>query len=164
MSIIIEKETEIQLDFDYEDIICKVVNHALDVEGCPFEAEVNVVLTDNASIHETNREFRNIDQPTDVLSFPAMDFISPADFSKAEEWDEYFNPDTGELVLGDIMISLEKVQEQAKEYGHSELRELGFLVAHSMLHLMGYDHMEAEEAAIMEKKQSRLLEELGIYR
>jgi probable rRNA maturation factor len=164
MSIIIEKETEIALEFDYEAIISKVVQHALDYENCPFEAEVNVVLTDNPTIHETNREFRDIDRPTDVLSFPAIEFVAPGDFSDVETYDEYFNPDTGELMLGDIMISLEKVLEQANEYGHSVMRELSFLVAHSMLHLMGYDHMEPEEAKVMETKQRCILEELGIFR
>lgn len=162
--IYIEKETEIPLDFDYETLIQKVIRYALDYESCPYEAEVNVVLTDNPSIHEVNKEYRQMDRPTDVLSFPMLEYDTPGDFDGLEDTDEYFNPETGELVLGDIMISLEKMKEQAVEYGHSQERELGFLVAHSMLHLFGYDHMEAREREEMERRQSEILDHLGIRR
>lgn len=164
MNIFIEKETELQLEFEYEALIQEVILYAMDYENCPYEAEVNVVLTDNASIHEVNREHREIDRPTDVLSFPMVEYSEPGNFDELEEMDEYFNPETGELMLGDIMISLEKVIEQAEEYGHSCKRELGFLVAHSMLHLFGYDHMEPDEAAVMEQKQKAIMDNLGIYR
>ena len=108
---------------------------------------------------------RQIDNPTDVLSFPMCDFETPGDFSLLEETpEEYFNPDTGELMMGDIVISVEKVKEQAEKYGHSETRELAFLVAHSMLHLFGYDHMEEQEAKIMEEKQKEILEQMNILR
>lgn len=162
--IYIEKETEIPLDFDYETLIQKVIRYALDYESCPYEAEVNVVLTDNPSIHEVNKEYRQMDRPTDVLSFPMLEYDTPGDFDGLEDTDEYFNPETGELVLGDIMISLEKMKEQAVEYGHSQERELGFLVAHSMLHLFGYDHMEVREREEMERRQSEILDHLGIRR
>lgn len=162
--IYIEKETEIPLDFDYETLIQAVIRYALDYEACPYEAEVNVVLTDNSSICEVNKEYRQKDRPTDVLSFPMLEYENPGNFEGLEESDEYFNPETGELVLGDIMISLEKVKEQAAEYGHSQERELGFLVAHSMLHLCGYDHMEPQERERMERRQSEILYHLGICR
>ncbi len=162
--IYIEKETEIPLDFDYESLIQTVVRYALDYEACPYEAEVNVVLTDDPSICEINREYRQMDRPTDVLSFPMLEYVNPGNFDGLEDMDEYFNPETGELVLGDIMISLEKVKEQAKEYGHSQQRELGFLVAHSMLHLFGYDHMEQQDRDEMERRQSEILDHLGICR
>ncbi len=162
--IYIEKETEIPLDFDYESLIQIVVRYALDYEACPYEAEVNVVLTDDPSICEINREYRQMDRPTDVLSFPMLEYVNPGNFDGLEDMDEYFNPETGELVLGDIMISLEKVKEQAKEYGHSQQRELGFLVAHSMLHLFGYDHMEQQDRDEMERRQSEILDHLGICR
>lgn len=164
MSIFIEKETEIPLDFDYESLIHKVIAYALNHEQCPYEAEVNVVLTDNVSIHEINKEYRKIDRPTDVLSFPMIEYDTPGNFDGIDERNDYFNPETGELILGDIMISLEKVKEQAEEFGHSQQRELGFLVAHSMLHLFGYDHMEPEEAAVMEGRQKEIMEHLGIFR
>ncbi len=169
MTVNIEYETDIELKLDYEDIINKVVAEAADYEKCPYETEVNVVLTDNKSIHEINRETRNVDAPTDVLSFPMIEYDAPADFdSLFEEMElnpgDYFNPDSGELILGDIVISVEKVMEQAEKYGHSQERELAFLVAHSMMHLFGYDHMEAEEAKVMEAKQEDVLRALGISR
>ena len=164
MTVYIESETDHRLDLPYEEIIRSVAEAALDYEECPYEAEVNVLLTDNEGIHELNREHRGIDRPTDVLSFPMAEYESPADFSALEEQDDCFNPDTGELMLGDIVISVEKVQEQAAAFGHSEKRELAFLVAHSMLHLMGYDHMEDSEREEMEERQRRILEQLNISR
>ena len=101
---------------------------------------------------------------TDVLTFPMLDFDTPGDFSFLEEEEDAFHPDTGELILGDIMIAVGRMREQAETYGHGEVREYAFLIAHSMLHLMGYDHMEPNEAAVMEKKQEEILEELGILR
>lgn len=169
MTVNIEYETEIELKLDYNKIISEVVEKALDYEKCPYEAEVNVVLTDNEAIHKVNKEYRQVDSPTDVLSFPMIEYDTPADFESLEadmeEYaEDYFNPDTGELILGDIMISVEKVMEQAEKYGHSEERELAFLTAHSMMHLFGYDHMEETEAKVMEAKQSEVLELLGITR
>ncbi|MCR5743611.1 MAG: rRNA maturation RNase YbeY [Lachnospiraceae bacterium] len=164
MTIDIEYETDIKLELDYEKIIKDVVVAALDYEECPYDAQVNVVLTDNPSIHEVNRETRQIDRPTDVLSFPMNEYPAPADFSEIEEDPDAFDPDSGELLLGDIMISVEKVKEQAQLYGHSEKRELAFLVAHSMLHLMGYDHIDDEERAVMEKRQSEILDSIGYVR
>lgn len=169
MTFNIEYETDKLLNLDYETLIKAVINEALDYEECPYEAEVNVVLTDNASIHEINREFRQIDSPTDVLSFPMLEYEKPSDFQAMEQQmdentEDYFNPDTGELMLGDIVISVEKVMEQAEKFGHSKERELAFLVAHSMMHLFGYDHMTDEEAVVMEKKQNEVLNRLGISR
>ena len=164
MTVNIEKETDIALDFDYEKVIGNVVEASLDYEKCPYEATVEVVLTDNEAIREVNAERREIDAPTDVLSFPVAFYETPADFDGLEEQDDVFDPDSGEYMLGDIMISLEKVKEQAKAYGHSELRELAFLTAHSMLHLMGYDHMTDAERLVMEVKQEEILKGLGITR
>lgn len=171
MTVNIEYETEKKLDFDYEQVINSVVETACDYVKCPYESEVSVTLTDNDTIQEINKEFRQIDNPTDVLSFPLLDYDIPGDFSFLDNNDdseviisEYFNPDSGELVLGDIIISLDKVVEQAEKYGHSSRRELAFLVAHSMMHLFGYDHMESTEAEVMEKKQEDVLQILGITR
>ena len=165
MTISIEYEAEKKLDLPYETIIRDVVEASLDYEKCPYEAEVNVILTDNEAIREINREQRQIDSATDVLSFPMVDYETPSDFDHVEEAvEDYFNPETGELMLGDIVISVEKVEEQAEKYGHSQTRELAFLVAHSMLHLCGYDHMEEQERLVMEKKQNEILERLGISR
>ena len=165
MSLNIEKETEIEPDFDFRDVIKNVVNYSLDYVNCPYETELNVTLTDNEEIHRINKEFRNIDSPTDVLSFPMIEYMKPGDFSVVEDNEQdYFEPDSGELVLGDIIISLEKVYSQADEYGHTPKRELAFLVAHSMLHLFGYDHMDDAERSDMEKKQKEILDALKIYR
>lgn len=166
MSIYIEKETDLELDFDYEELIKKAINYAVDYVNCPFEVEVNIVLTDDKNIHEVNKEFRDIDRPTDVLSFPMVEYSEPADFTRLEEDDMFdmFDPESGELLLGDIMLSVEKVFSQAEEYGHSQIRELGFLIAHSMLHLFGYDHMIEEERVIMEGKQKEIMDGLGIFR
>ena len=165
MTITVEYEAEKRLDLPYEEIINDIVTAALDYEKCPYEAEVNVILTDNASIQEINREQSRIDAPTDVLSFPLVDYESPADFDHVEEAvEDYFNPETGELMLGDIVISVDKVEEQAEKYGHSQTRELAFLTAHSMLHLCGYDHMEEEERLEMERRQREILDMRGYKR
>ncbi len=165
MTLNLDYEADIELSLDYSNIITKVVEKALDMENCPYEVELNVILTDNYEIQEINKSHREIDAPTDVLSFPMIDYTIPADFSGLEEDEgDYFNPETGELLLGDIIISVEKIIEQAAEYGHSEERELAFLTAHSMLHLFGYDHMEEEERIVMEEKQNNILEELKILR
>ena len=169
MSVIISYETDEKLDLNYEEIITNVVNGAIEFINLPYKAEVSVELSDNAAIKGVNNEFRGIDSETDVLSFPALEFETPGDFESLEDELEaghavYFNPDTDELILGDMMISVEKVKEQAEEYGHSVEREFAFLIAHSMLHLLGYDHMEDEERLVMEKKQREVLEILGITR
>ncbi|BCN30582.1 rRNA maturation RNase YbeY [Anaeromicropila herbilytica] len=165
MTINFEYETDIKLAFDYEDIMTKVVNEAIDYEDCPYEIELNVILTDNEMIREINQAHRDIDKPTDVLSFPMIDYNEPSNFDVVEDAvEEFFNLDSGELMLGDIIISVEKVIEQAENYGHSELRELAFLTAHSMLHLFGYDHMVDEERVVMEKKQEEILKNLSILR
>lgn len=165
MTINIDYEAEKRLDLPYEEIIEQVVLESLDYENCPYEAEVNVVLTDDRQIREVNKEFRDIDKATDVLSFPMIDYEAPSEFDHLEEAaEDYFNPETGELMLGDIMVSVDKVEEQALKYGHSTARELAFLVAHSMLHLCGYDHMEEEERLVMEKKQNEILERRGYVR
>ena len=113
-----------------------------------------------------NREYRGIDRPTDVLSFPSLTYERAGNFDFLEREEEIYNfhPDSGELMLGDIVVSKDKVIEQAQNYGHSEKREYAFLIAHSMLHLMGYDHMTEQEANVMERKQAEILEDLGISR
>ena len=165
MSFVIENECEKEFPFDYEKLAQKVVEYCLDYVKFPYEAEVNLTLTDNEGIHRINKEFREIDRPTDVLSFPMLSYEHPADFSFLErESDDDFNPDTGEALLGDIVISIDKVYEQSKSYGHSVEREFAFLIVHSMLHLFGYDHMEEVEAKEMEEQQRRILNGLQILR
>ena len=162
MMINIEYEAEKQLGIPYKEIIENVVLESLDYVECPYEAEVNVIITDNEEIQAINKEYREIDAPTDVLSFPLVDYETPADFNHVEDSvEDYFDPDSGELLLGDIIISVDKVEEQAEKYGHSTTRELAFLVAHSMLHLCGYDHMDDGEREEMEARQSEILERRG---
>ena len=166
MNLVIEKETDDSFDFDYEAAAKSIIDQALDYLNCPYEAQLNLTLTDNEGIHAINKEYRQIDRPTDVLSFPLVDYPEPNVFPESIEDDaeDYFDLDTGELMLGDIIISVEKCKEQAKEYGHSELREYSFLIVHSMLHLFGYDHMEDDERAVMEEKQREILDKAGITR
>ena len=165
MTINIDKEVEVRFGFSEEEYIEKVILAAMDYVDCPYEAEVNVLFTDNAGIHEMNLEYREIDRPTDVLSFPMVEYDEPGNFdSLEEEQPDCFHPETGELLLGDIVLSCDKIREQALEYGHSELRELCFLVAHSMLHLFGYDHMEDAEREEMEQMQREILSGLNILR
>lgn len=132
--------------------IKRCIQGVLDAEGISNSCEVNVLLTDNAGIREINRDYRDIDRETDVLSFPMFEFV-PGEFP--EDVSELLDPGSELLPLGDMAISMEKVQTQARELGHSEARELGYLTVHSVLHLLGYDHMD--EGA--EKRQMRQREE-----
>ncbi|MCM1056164.1 MAG: rRNA maturation RNase YbeY [Firmicutes bacterium] len=165
MTFYVECETEENFPFDAEETAAAVCRAVLEEEQCPYEAQVTLVITDNEGIREMNRESRGIDRETDVLSFPNVDFEQEGFFRIDEDREaDYFDPDTGELILGDIMISADKVRQQALEYGHSLRREFAFLVAHSMFHLCGYDHVEEQAAERMEKKQEKVLEQLGIRR
>ncbi|MBO4782688.1 MAG: rRNA maturation RNase YbeY [Lachnospiraceae bacterium] len=166
MNLVIEKETEDSFDFDYEEAAKFIIEQSLDYLKCPYEVQLNLTLTDNEGIHAINKEYRQIDRPTDVLSFPLVDYEEPNVFPEniEDEAEDYFDLDTGELMLGDIIISVEKCKEQALEFGHSVLREFSFLIVHSMLHLFGYDHMEDDERAVMEQKQREILDAAGISR
>lgn len=165
MHFFVENETECNFDFDIEKVVESVVIEVLDSEGCPYESQLNVLLTDNEGIRMFNKVYRNIDKETDVLSFPNLDFEEPGFYEVDEEAEaDYFDPESGELILGDIIISVDKVKEQSESYGHSQKREFAFLVAHSMLHLAGYDHMEPDEAKVMEAKQEAVLQKLNITR
>lgn len=165
MTVYLENETKTEFDFDLEGTAALVAETVLKTEGCPYDATVNILLTDDEGIRQFNRDFREKDIPTDVLSFPNIAYHAPADFGNVEEEAaDCFEPDTGELILGDIMISADRLREQAAAYGHSEKREFAFLVAHSMFHLTGYDHMTEEEAAVMEEKQENILQMLRITR
>lgn len=165
MNLFIEEEGGVTLPFDTEETARLVVEAALELEKCPYEAEVNLLLTTDEEIHKMNLEFRQIDRPTDVLSFPMAEYDAPADFSCIdEESDDLFDPESGELMLGDIVISKDRVLSQAEQYGHSPKREYSFLIAHSMLHLFGYDHMEDEERLLMEERQRAIMQKINILR
>lgn len=165
MTFYVENETGVEYPFDVEATVETVAQAVLEAEGCPYEVQVNVLLTDNAGIRELNRQYRRIDKETDVLSFPNLEYEMPGRFEIPQQQEaDCFDPDSGELILGDIILSVDRISSQAEQYGHSLRRELAFLVAHSMLHLCGYDHMEPEEAAVMEQKQEQILTQLGITR
>ncbi|SNU07982.1 probable rRNA maturation factor [Lachnospiraceae bacterium] len=165
MNIYIDNTIEEDLPDYYEEIIEDTVRGTLEYLKCPYECELSVTITDNDGIHTINMDERGIDSPTDVLSFPMLDFDSPNDLSYVERYpQDYFNPESKELLLGDIVISKEKVDEQSAEYGHSAKRELAFLVVHSMLHLFGYDHIKDEDRLIMEEMQRNILTKKGYTR
>ena len=165
MTIFVENETDYIFPFDPIETASLVAGEVLEEENCPYETEINILITDNEGIRMYNREYRNIDRETDVLSFPNVPFELPSDFSVAEEMEaDCFQPDSGELILGDIILSCDRILEQAESFGHSIRREYAFLIAHSMLHLCGYAHMEPDEASVMEEKQNHVLDRLGITR
>lgn len=166
MTFYVENEVNAEFDFDIEEVAKTVAAEVLKEEGCEHDVEISLTITDDEGIREMNRDFRDIDRPTDVLSFPNVSYDEPGDFSviDGEQRVDLFNPDTNCIMFGDIVINEKRVREQALEYGHSLKREFAFLVAHSVLHLCGYDHIEEDEAAVMEKKQSDVLNKLGITR
>lgn len=165
MTFYVENESEIVFQFDVENVIKTVGEYILKLENCNYPTQLNVLITDNKGIQGYNKQFRDLDKETDVLSFPNLFFEEPGKFQIGDaEKADCFDLDTDELILGDIIISAEKVVEQADNYNHSLKREFAFLIAHSVLHLCGYDHMEQEEAKIMEDKQKRYLDALEFTR
>ena len=132
--------------------IKRCVEAALDAEGITALCEINILITDDIGIHGINKAARNIDRPTDVLSFPMFE-LEPG--NPPADWDEYKDPGTNAVPLGDMVISLERARAQAREFGHSVKREVGYLTIHSMLHLLGYDHLDEGPM----KKQMRAREE-----
>ena len=144
-------------------LIRKAIRTALEMEHVTVPCEIDVLLTGDEGIHQINLDMRDVDRPTDVLSFPEFEF-TPGE-PPTEEDEDLFDPATGLLPLGDMVISVERVKEQAKEYGHSTKRELSYLVVHSMLHLLGYDHLdEGAEKARMRAREDAIMEQLGIMR
>ena len=132
--------------------IKRCVEAPLDAEGITALCEINILVTDDIGIHGINKAARNIDRPTDVLSFPMFE-LQPGD--PPSDWEDYMDPGTNAVPLGDMVISLERARAQAKEFGHSVKREVGYLTNHSMLHLLGYDHLDEGEM----KRQMRAREE-----
>lgn len=165
MTFYVENETTVSFPFPVEETVRQVAETVLEAENCPYEVQLNVLLTDNEGIRAFNRDYRGIDRETDVLSFPNLNYETEGVFQIAQKDEaDFFDPDTGELILGDIIISVDRVMEQSASYGHSLKREFAFLVAHSMYHLCGYDHTDEAEAERMEQKQEAVLAALGITR
>ena len=152
--LITNKQKKVKIPSGTRLLIRRCCHAVLEMEGYDDNAEVSVTFLDNSQIRQLNREYRNIDKPTDVLSFP---------LGENGVYDK--NEETQAILLGDIAISMEKAEEQAEEYGHSFQREVAFLTVHSMLHLLGYDHVNGGiEAATMREKEETVLTKLGVSR
>ncbi|MCH5185746.1 MAG: rRNA maturation RNase YbeY [Oscillospiraceae bacterium] len=162
INVYIENEQDkFDITDETEDCIRRVAAAVFEYEKCDFDAEVDVTVTDNENIRELNRTYRDKDSATDVLSFPILEFDESGNIVNSE-FDE--DTDSGCILLGDIVISAERAEEQAEEYGHGIMREIGFLTAHSMLHLLGYDHETGEDEIIMRSKEREILNSLGLTR
>ena len=149
---------DIQQNKKYEEVITKVLAKCYEIEGLEnSKLDITITLTNPENIHQINKEYRNIDRATDVLSFPMFE---KEELDKKIANNEFEHKD----VLGDIIISIEKVEEQAKEYGHSFERELSYMVVHGFYHLMGYDHIEEADKKILRPKEEKVLTELKIER
>ncbi len=166
MIFIDNRQDKICVSEELEETIESVIEYALKEEEVNIPCEVSVVFVDNEEIREINKENRNIDKATDVLSFPMLEYPEGSVFK-----DVYLNHkfhvidlDNGNLILGDIVLSLEKAEEQRKEFGHSFLREAAYLTVHSVLHLLGYDHMEEEEKNVMRKREEEILNKFHLTR
>lgn len=153
--IITNLQNKIEVSKELESLIAKVINAALLAENVSGDVEVSIVLVDDEYIQNLNKNYRSIDAPTDVLSFAMRESV--------DESDIIFECDEEEL-LGDVVISLERARSQAEEYGHSIEREVGFLVTHGILHLLGYDHETESERAVMRNKEEKILESIGLTR
>ena len=147
MNLIISNETNEKIDMDEK--LKSVVKTVLETEGLPLEYEVSITFVDIDEIHKLNKEFRSVDRPTDVLSFPM---------------DEDFSIEGVDTMLGDIVISMDIAKDQAKDFGHSLDREIMYLTAHSMLHLLGYDHMDEAEKIEMRAREKEVMKLLGVFK
>ena len=155
-----DEQDKLEFTEEMETVVQRAVSTTMEVLECDdTDCEVSILITDNEGIQKINRETREIDAPTDVLSFPILEFDD--DGVMIEESGDY---DGDLLLLGDIVISLEKAAEQAEEYGHSLMRELGFLAAHSTLHLMGFDHQGEEDTPVMRAHEKAVMEKMGLKR
>ena len=155
MTLLTDNRTDFEISGEIMEAVEKACLETLKYEEFDEDCEISLSFVTNEEIHQINRHFRNVDAPTDVLSFPQLTF---------EEGEEADVNENGEIVLGDIIISVERAKEQAEEYGHGLKREIAFLTVHSMLHLLGYDHMEKDEEEDMFRRQKEILEIAGIPR
>lgn len=166
MILIDNRQNKITFSQENEDIIKELIDYALKNEGVDIEYEVSVILIDNDSIKKLNKETRNIDSITDVLSFPMLDYpqkkVYKDVYKNIKFGDIYLNEDR--IVLGDIALSLERANEQRIEFGHSFVRECAYLFLHSVLHLLGYDHIEEQDKEIMRKREEEILSKFKINR
>jgi probable rRNA maturation factor len=166
MILIDDRQDKVKFSKENEDVIIKLIDYALKEEGVNVEYEISMILIDNSEIKRINRENRNIDSMTDVLSFPMLEYPEKKFYK-----DVYINTkfsdtylDEGKLVLGDIALSLEMAKEQSNEFGHSFIRECAYLTVHSVLHLLGYDHIEIEDKMVMRQREEEILNKFNINR
>jgi probable rRNA maturation factor len=166
MIYIDDRQDKINVTEDITKTIEEVINFTLKKEQFNYKYEISLIFIDNEQIKVINKKTRNIDRATDVLSFPMLDYEEGKVFKQIYENydfdDSYFDEEN--LVLGDIALSLERTEEQRKEYNHSFLREICYLIVHSILHLLGYDHIKEEDKRVMRKREEEILNELKIYR
>lgn len=158
MAVYIENQCGAKFNFHYKVVINKAIETVMKDKDIPEELDVNVLIVSEEEIQDINKNTRDINRVTDILSFPYFEYETPGYFDRdLIDWAD-------EDILGDIVVCADKIKAQAEEYGHSQKREMAFLIVHSMLHLTGYDHMEAEDAGIMEEEQRRIMSILGISR
>lgn len=161
MSVLIDnRQDKIVVDEAMENLVVQVVEKVLNYEECEEKYEVSISFVNNEEIKSLNMKYRGMDKATDVLSFPMLEFTDE-ELSEEDEDAEYIDE---EIVLGDIVVSMEKALEQSKEYGHSFERELAFLLVHGMLHLLGYDHEDGASEGEMFDKQEEILKEMNLIR
>lgn len=159
--MIIYDMEDVPISRRYQDLAEITLNQTLDYLKFDYEVDVSFTTTNNAVIQEINQEYRAINKATDVLSFPLIDWPSPCDYDYLEEGISlYMNPDNNHILLGDIVLSMDKVKDQAEAYGHSEEREYVFLILHSLLHLFGYDHMTEDDEKEMIRLQKEILQNI----
>lgn len=166
MIYIDNRQNKIEIDEKILETVKKIIIYTLQEEEVHISTEISVIFIDNSTIKEINKETRDIDKVTDVLSFPMLDYEDTMvfkDIYKNYEFDASYL-DEGELVLGDIVLSLERAEEQSKEFNHSFLREVCYLTVHSVLHLLGYDHMVEEDKVKMRKREEEILGKFSITR
>lgn len=166
MIFIDNRQTKVILDKQTEDILINIIDYCLKEEKMHMDYEISVIFIDNDQIRELNREYRNIDKETDVLSFPMLEYPPKKVYKDVYlnyKFDDSFF-DEGRLIFGDIAISLEKAKTQSEEYGHSFLREICYLTIHSVLHLLGYDHIEEDDKIVMRKREEEILHKFKIDR
>ncbi len=164
MTIEIINDGNFSLGFDMEEVANQTVKGVLSVEKFPEDAYVCITLVSEEEIQSINKEQRDIDSVTDVLSFPMIPWSFPANYNELSDFSDIKDPETGEIMLGDVVLCIPKVVSQAKEYGHSKRREFAFLICHSMLHLLGYDHMEENDRILMEEHQNKIMDYINISR
>lgn len=160
------RQDKIEMTEDLENKIEDIIEYTLKEEGVNIPFEISIIFIDNKEIRKINKEQRDIDKATDVLSFPMLDYEDGKIFKEMYldyEFD-FCDLNEGNLVLGDMALSLEKAAEQAEEYGHSFIREVMYLVVHSILHLLGYDHMEEKDKVLMRKREEEILNKFNINR